>query len=88
MWLAVAQVSPRRVLRPLSPMSSLGKALGAPSPHARSSPGSEARPAFCSQQLSRSGRLSPGKRGHTGPQALGKGKLALVSCSFTQQLLV
>lgn len=56
----------------LSPKNGLGWALDTLSPGAYGSPGSEADPSFCSQQMSRSGQLAPGKGERTGTQAPGR----------------
>lgn len=40
------------------------------------------RPSFCSQQMSHSGRLAPGKRECVGTQALGREKLLLIFSLF------
>ena len=60
------------VLWIMSPKSGLGRALGAPTSSAYSSPGSEAELYFCTQQMSCSGHLTPGKAGCVGTQAPGK----------------
>lgn len=52
----------------LSLKNGLGWALDALSPGAYGSPSSEADPSFCSQQMSCSGRLAPGKGERQGPR--------------------